>query len=114
MFIEWHLNKLYKKGDKIVYNNKYYKCIQTHESFIEYGNPIQTNRILWSDDPRILNLEVGVTLWCINKAYKKGDIVKFDCNLYYCIRNNLSNIMNSPPHRRDELWSLYKLENYKL
>lgn len=114
MFIEWHLNKYYKKGDKIVYNKKYYKCIQSHESFIEYGDPNQTNGILWTDDKRIVELENGITLWSINKAYKKGDIVKFDYNLYYCIKNNLSNIMNSPPHRRDELWSLYKLKNCKL
>jgi hypothetical protein len=114
MFIEWRLNKHYKEGDKVVYNNIYYKCIQSHESFIEYGNPSQTNRILWTDDKILVELENDITLWSINKAYKKGNIVKFDYNLYYCIKNNLSNIMNSPPHRRDELWSFYKLENSKL
>lgn len=114
MFIEWYLNKNYKIGDKVVYNNKYYKCIQSHESFIEYGYPDQTNGILWTDDKRVVELGNGITLWDINKAYKKGDIVKFDYNLYYCIKNNLSNIMNSPPHRRDELWRLYKLELCKL
>jgi hypothetical protein len=112
--MEWRLNKNYKEGDKIVYNRKYYKCIQSHESFVEYGSPDQTNDILWTDDKRIVELGNSITLWSINKAYKKGDIVKFDYNLYYCIKNNLSNIMNSPPHRRDILWRLHKFGSYKL
>jgi hypothetical protein len=105
MFKEWCLNKQYKIGDKISYNKNYYKCIEQHTSFIEYGTPSDTNGILWSDDEYILENE-NVTLWRIGQAYKKGDVIKFDTGaFYYCIKHHISNIMNSPPHTRDVLWN---------
>jgi hypothetical protein len=106
MSLEWCLNKVYNLGEQIVYKNKFYKCIESHTSLLEYGYPDQTNGILWSNDIKILESNEIITIWGINKVYKKGDIVKFDCNLYYCIKNNLSNIMNSPPHKRDDIWKL--------
>lgn len=114
MFKEWCLNKQYDIGDSILYDNKYYKCIQKHISLVEYGNPIETNGILWSNDKYILNNE-NVTLWRIGKAYKGGDVIKFDTGKYYrCINHHISNIMNSPPHSRDVLWDPIYLNYAKL
>lgn len=103
IILDWSEKKDYRIGQKILYNNKLYKCLQDHNSELIY-KPDKYNTILWTDNPTILNDNNIVYLWHSGNYYYKDTLVIFLNTIYKCKVSHLSSPFKTPKNVQDNIW----------
>ena len=69
----WSANIRYKSGELVLYDNEFYRCIETHESTSTF------DATKWRKIPDIV-----IPNWKASEVYKVNQIVFFDGKLYRC------------------------------
>lgn len=81
MFDEWLNNYSYKKGTKVNFNQKFYKCLQNHVSQEDWNPSVATSLWVEISDPQI-EFPNWKQPTGSHDAYSKGDKVSFFNNKY--------------------------------
>lgn len=100
---EWKEGIEYKIGERVVYNNSIYKCLQNHKSEMIYS-PERYNNILWTNYYKTINDNTIVYLWYSGTYYYVNTVVLFSNKIYKCIKAHISTPYNSPRDFYENAW----------
>lgn len=125
---EWAPNTAYKAGDIVTYQGKNYKCLQAHTSLTGWepattpalwevsagGTPVPTSTATPTRTatatptptrPATPTVTPGGTTWQPGVAYKAGDSVTYQGNVYKCLQPHTAQVGWEPPVAQT-LWQL--------
>ena len=78
---DWQVNKKYKVNYPVLYENKIYRCIESHTASSTF------DETKWET---VSNADSGLKTWGENTLYKTGDIVVYGNGIYQCITEHTS------------------------
>ena len=74
---DWQANKKYKVNYPVLYENKIYRCIESHTASSTF------DETKWET---VSNTDSGLKTWVENTLYKTGDLVVYGNGIYQCIK----------------------------
>lgn len=82
----WAPNKAYNAGQLVIYtgvekDSRVYRCLEKHESSATFDLDFDKWRAI----------SASIATWDYNTAYKSGDIILYNEQLFYCVANHVSN-----------------------
>ena len=76
---DWQANKKYKVNYPVLYENKIYRCIESHTASSTF------DETKWET---VSNVDSGLKAWTANTSYSVGNIVIYNDKIYKCITGN--------------------------
>lgn len=103
---EWVPHVDYRLGTVVMFEDKLYKCLQSHISNDLY-NPRLYQHVLWTNNEYSIKSNVNIVSWRPDTYYYKDSLIEFYGNVYKCILSHLSLQFHSPLFMVGILWSYF-------